>query len=204
MTRALPTRAAVALVASAAVALLACGCGGGRAATSSAAAARTGGALAYSRCMRSHGLPSFPDPDSSGSIPKAKVAALAGSPKFAGAQGACGHLLPNLGEPTDTHAEVEAALNGMVQFAACMRSRGVQSWPDPGVDRDHPNDPRPVFDLHSLVDPDAPRIRTDMRDCQHLMPQSTSPYICSRVLAERIPGSPPGAEACGGGSATVP
>ncbi|HEY2202766.1 MAG TPA: hypothetical protein VGH56_12845, partial [Solirubrobacteraceae bacterium] len=27
-------------------------------------------ALAYSRCMRSHGVPTFPDPTSSGVIPK--------------------------------------------------------------------------------------------------------------------------------------
>jgi hypothetical protein len=85
-----------------------------------------------------------------------------------------------------------------------MRSHGVQNWPDPYIDRHHPDDPRPVFDLRSSIDPTAPRISADIHECQHLMPESTSPYLCSRVLAERIPGSPPGAEACGGGSATVP
>jgi hypothetical protein len=90
-----------------------------------------------------------------------------------------------------------------VRFAACMRSHRVQNWPDPTIDRHHPNDPRPVFDLHSIVDPTAPQISTDIHSCEHLMPQSTSPYMCSRVLAERI-GGPPGAEACGGGSVTVP
>jgi hypothetical protein len=158
----------------------------------------------FSSCMRSHGVSSFPDPDSSGQIPQDKVTPLASSPQFRVAQGACQHLLPNTSAPRDTHAEVQAALRGMVRFAACMRSHGVQNWPDPTVDRHHLDDPRPVFDLHSLVDPSAPQISTDIHECQHLMPQSTSPYVCSRVLAERIPGSPPGAEACGGGSATVP
>jgi len=150
--------------------------------------------------MRSHGVSSFPDPNSSGEIPKNQVIPLASSPQFPAAERACQHLLPNTNAPTDTHAE----LSGMVRFAACMRSQGVQDWPDPTVDRSHPGDPRPVFDLHSIVDPTAPRISADIHACRHLMPESTSPYMCSRVLAERIPGSPPGAEACGGGSATVP
>ncbi|HEY2202454.1 MAG TPA: hypothetical protein VGH56_11230 [Solirubrobacteraceae bacterium] len=158
----------------------------------------------FSSCMRSHGVSSFPDPNSSGQIPKDKVTPLASSPEFRVAEGACQHLLPNTSAATDTHAEVQAALSGMVRFAACMRSHGVQRWPDPTVDRSHLDDPRPVFDLHSLVDPSTPRISTDIHECQHLMPQSTSPYVCSRVLAERIPGSPPDAEACDGGSATVP
>ena len=154
--------------------------------------------------MRSHGVSGFPDPDSSGNVPKNKVIPLASSPQFRVASRACGHLVPNSNRPQTTHAEVEAALSGMVRFAACMRSHGVENWPDPTVDRSRPGDPRPVFDLHSTVDPTAPRITTDVSACEHLMPQSTSPYFCSRVLAERIPGSPPDAEACSGGSPTVP
>jgi hypothetical protein len=154
--------------------------------------------------MRSHGVSRFPDPNGSGEIPKEQVIPLAASPQFRVAQRGCQHLLPNTNPPTATHTEVQAALSGMVRFAACMRAHGVQAWPDPYIDRHHPGDPRPVFDLHSAVDPSAPRISTDIHACQYLMPDSTSPYLCSRVLAERIPGSPPGAEACGGGSATVP
>jgi hypothetical protein len=200
-----PPRAAAALIATAGLAFVVCGCGGGgTSSTTSAASAQAGGALAFSNCMRSHGLSTFPDPDSSGQIPKTKVVALASSPQFRVAQSACQHLLPNTNPPTATHAQVQAALSGMVRFAACIRSHGVRNWPDPTVDRSHPGDPRPVFDLQSIVDPTAPRISTDIHQCQHLMPQSTSPYLCSRVLAERIPGSPPGAEACGGGSAEVP
>lgn len=198
-------RPAAAIIAVSGLVLLVCGCGGGgSSSTTSAASAEANGAVAFSRCMRSHGVSSFPDPNSSGQIPKDKVIPLASSPQFRVAQRACQHLLPNASAPTDTHAEVQAALSGMVRFAACMRSHGVQNWPDPTVDRHHPDDPRPVFDLHSLVDPTAPQISTDIHQCQHLMPQATSPYMCSRAAAERIPGSPAGAEACGGGSATVP
>ena len=198
------------IIVAAGLAIIVCGCGGGGGSSSAATAATAAasapqsGALAFSTCMRSHGLPSFPDPGTDGTIPKTQVVPLASSPRFPVAQKACQHLLPQTGAPTDTHAEVEAALSGMVRFATCMRSRGVQNWPDPTVDSSHPGDPRPVFDLRSAVDPTAPRITADVDACEHLMPQSTSPYFCSRVLAEHIPGSPPNAEACGGGSPTVP
>jgi hypothetical protein len=200
-------RVAAAIIATAGLALLAAACGGSLSSSpdhAAAASAQQNGALAFSRCMRFHGVSSFPDPNISGVIPKDEVVPLASSPQFQAAHGACQHLLPNTNPPTASHVEVQAALSGMVRFAACMRSRGVQNWPDPSIDRHHPDDPRPVFDLRSSIDPDSPQIRTDMRECQHLMPQSTSPYMCSRVVAERIPGSPPGAEACGGGSPRVP
>ena len=200
-------RTDLSVITTAAVVLLVCGCGGSGSAsttTTSAGSAQVTGALAFSRCMRSHGVSGFPDPDSSGNVPKNKVIPLASSPQFRAASTACQHLVPGAGAPRTTHAEVEAAVSGMVRFAACMRARGVQNWPDPIVDRSRPGDPRPVFDLHSAIDPTAPRITADVSDCQHLMPQSTTPYFCSRILAQRVPGSPPGAEACGGGSEEVP
>jgi hypothetical protein len=155
--------------------------------------------------MRSHGVQHWPDPSSSGAFDKTQLTPqrLGVSTSLIGsATQACQHLLPNTGQPRTTHAEVEAALSGMVRVAACMRSRGVQGWPDPTVDREHPNDPRPVFVLASL-DPNSPQISADIRACQHFMPQSTSPYICSRVLAQQI-GGPSGAYACVGGSPEVP
>jgi hypothetical protein len=200
-------RTAQGIIATTGLVLLVCGCGSSGSSsttTTSAGSAQATGALAFSRCMRSHGVSAFPDPDSSGNVPKNKVIPLASSPQFRVASQACQHLVPNSNRPKTTHAEVEAALTGMVRFAACMRSRGVQNWPDQYVDRSRPGDPRPVFDLHSAIDPTAPRITADVSACQHVMPQSSSPYFCSRLLAERIPGSPPGAEACGGGSPEVP
>jgi hypothetical protein len=197
-------RTAAAIIATAGSALLVGACGGRASTDPTGASMQQNGALAYSTCMRSHGVSSFPDPNTGGEIDKAKVIALATSPQFHVATGACRHLLPNTNPARSTHAEVQAALTAMVRFAACMRSHGVQNWPDPYIDRHHPGDPRPVFDLHSTVDPTSPGIRTDIHECQRLMPQSTTPYTCSTALAEQIPGSPRGAEACRGGSPTVP
>ena len=197
-------RTAATVIATAGLALLVAACGAHSSSNPPGPSTQQNGALAYATCMRSHGVSSFPDPNGGGEIDKAKVIPLASSPQFPVAQRACRHVLPNTNPPRATRAEVQAALGGMVRVAACMRSHGVQNWPDPYIDRHRPGDPRPVFDLHSIVDPNSPGISTDIHECQHLMPQSTTPYMCSRALAEQIPGSPPGAEACGGGSPRVP
>ena len=54
-----PTSLTIVIVA-AAMSLLAAGCGGSSSTT--AATTTTSGALAYARCMRSHGVANFPDP----------------------------------------------------------------------------------------------------------------------------------------------
>jgi hypothetical protein len=51
-----------------------------------------GARLAYAQCMRSHGVPDFPDPSPSGTF-SAQVTGNPGSPT-ARANGICKHLLP--------------------------------------------------------------------------------------------------------------
>jgi hypothetical protein len=47
-------------------------------------------ALRFSQCVRAHGVPNFPDPDSSGRIPDPASAGIdQGSPKFEAANQAC-------------------------------------------------------------------------------------------------------------------
>jgi hypothetical protein len=126
-----------ALVAVTLLALLVAGCGGGGSgvasvgsATTSSTAATQNGPLAYSACMRSHGVPKFPDPNSSGVIPKEQVVAVnPGSPQFEAAQRACQRLQPNGGQPN--RAEVAQHLGDMLAFARCMRTHGVANFPDP-------------------------------------------------------------------------
>jgi len=51
--------------------------------------------LSYARCVRAHGVPNFPDPDSTGRIPDpATVGINQGSPKFQAANQACGKYRP--------------------------------------------------------------------------------------------------------------
>ncbi len=74
--------------------LLAAACGGG---SSPASAAQTAyqKSLAYSQCMRGHGVAGFPDPQRNGAILTGPQDHLAqGSPQFVAANKACQHLLP--------------------------------------------------------------------------------------------------------------
>ena len=126
--------------------------------------------------MRSHGVPNFPDPNSSGVLPKRQVAQLAaGSPEFVPAHRACGHLLPNAGQPSP--AQVQQAWNDMRSFARCMRSHGVPTWPDPSVTSAQDN--RPFFNTPASIDPNAPQITAKIRACQHVM-HANNPLVTTQ------------------------
>ncbi len=87
-------------------------------------------ALRFASCMRSRGVPNFPDPatdprgfkialNPSGSSPSAFQSALA----------ACHHLLPAGRSQSPTHSQAQVA--AMLAFAHCIRSRGFANFPDP-------------------------------------------------------------------------
>jgi hypothetical protein len=115
--------------------------------------------------MRSHGVAAFPDPSSSGVFPKDQLDRLASEPQFTGAHRTCEHLLPNGGQPTQT--QVQQAWSDMHNFAQCMRSHGVPSWPDPTPTS--PQDQRPFFNTPASIDPNAPQVSTAIQVCQHLL-----------------------------------
>src|SRR5437016_11612669 len=100
------------IIAVAALSLLAAGCGGGSSTTAATTAQH--GALAYSACMHAHGVPNFPDPNSSGDIPKEQVVPLAGSPQFQVAQRACQHLFSG---PTESTQPKRIRLADALAFA---------------------------------------------------------------------------------------
>ena len=121
--------------------LLVAGCGGGSGspgvasvASSTNTATSQPGLVGYARCMRSNGVPSFPDPGGKGEIPKAQVVAAAqrNRGKFDSASTACNHLLPSTGLATqDTVQQKRIQLADELSFARCMRSHGVSAFPDP-------------------------------------------------------------------------
>ena len=128
------------VVAVAAFSLLAAGCGGGgspgiASVTSSTTAATTtttqNGLLAFSQCMRSNGIPSFPDPQRFvGGNVKLTIHQLAPSQA---ALSACNHLLPTNGGSgsQETAQQQRTQLADELSFARCMRSHGVSRFPDP-------------------------------------------------------------------------
>jgi hypothetical protein len=97
-------------------------------------AAERAGELAYSQCMRSHGVPNFPDPNSQGAISiqggSTNGASSNGldpnSPSFQKAQRDCQSKLPQ-----PTKAQQAQALQHALQQARCMRNHGIKDFPDP-------------------------------------------------------------------------
>jgi hypothetical protein len=91
-------------------------------------------ALEYAQCMRTHGVPNFPDPTRN-SINPIKDFDLQGidlsSPQYTAADKACSHLLPNGGQRTS--ADNQQQLANLLKQAHCMRSHGISDYPDPTV-----------------------------------------------------------------------
>lgn len=148
-----------------AVVLLAAGCGGGSTPGAASASRR---ALAFSRCMRAHGVPRFPDPGPDGTIAKPALEQTgAGAVATGRAVTACHSLLPNGGE-APTAAGLQQSWTDFRAFARCMRGHGVAGWPDPTRYPQHPE--RPTFDLQAAgIDPASPRIRADADACLPLL-----------------------------------
>lgn len=152
MSAGLPRPQLAALLVVAGVLLTAAGCGGGSngshvadlgstttettATDASRPAASTlqTDAIAFSGCMRSHGVASFPDPASGGGIPKVGLQQLGVSAaRFQAAQRACRHLLPNGGNGPSA-AQVREARAQALSYAECVRNHGVPNFPDPASD----------------------------------------------------------------------
>jgi hypothetical protein len=162
------------VVAVAAFSLLAAGCGGGGSpgvasvASSTTAGTTTphSGALAFARCMRSHGLTNFPDPSSSGVFDKSKLRQLPYSVSRIRAvqDGPCNRLLPYVGKPkgpTITPADQADYLKG----AQCMRSHGFPDFPDPTF----PNS-SVQLDIPSSIDTNSSKFNSAAATCTKLIP----------------------------------
>ena len=179
--------AAVAVAATVMLALVAAGCGGssgshvaqlgstgaqsststGKKAAGSSAGNALRSALGFTRCMRSHGVSTFPDPTGSGAVPKVSLQQLGvSSSQFDAAQTACQRLLPAGSEDVFPPGEVQQLLPGMRRFSQCVRSHGMPNWPDPTVD----SAGRPGFNLVGVNDVD-PTGRA-VTECQHLLPSA--------------------------------
>jgi hypothetical protein len=116
-----------------AVAIAACGASGS-ANTSGAPTANSkkAGALAFAKCMRSHGVPNFPDPKVTGQgiqILGSNSGINVQSPAFQSAQASCQHLLPG-GGPGSGPPSAQAHAR-LLQISECMRRHGISSFPDP-------------------------------------------------------------------------
>ena len=147
-------RSAAGIVATSTLILLATAYGGSP--SSAASSLRAAGSssprsvVAYSHCMRSKGVPNYPDPDSSGQVPKGDAQYFGvTATQYESAQHACRRLLPTAGSvQVQDHqcmqnsdcpqALVQQMLRADLKLARCMRSHGVPNFPDPTTDSGGP------------------------------------------------------------------
>lgn len=111
--------------------------GGSTVADPSSEAANHAKALQFASCMRTHGVPNFPDPKSNGgggllvqASPNGTIVngVKVNGPAFQGAMQSCKSDLPNGGNPRPLS---EAQRNRMLAFSQCMRAHGITNFPDP-------------------------------------------------------------------------
>ncbi|WP_020579601.1 hypothetical protein [Actinopolymorpha alba] len=122
-------------------------------------------ALAYSRCMRDHGVKSFPDPDSDGRLilnSRPGDGMEPGNPTFAAADKACKPLMP--GPPEVDRDKIRAA---NVKYSKCMRDNGIKSFPDPSADGSLQIQNQPGTEL----DPGSPKFQAAEKACGSLLPE---------------------------------
>jgi hypothetical protein len=109
--------------------------GGGESSPESTASTRQK-LVAYSQCMRTHGVPEFPEPNGEGdllihsSVHNGHVTGInPKSAQFQAAQKACAKLMPERKAPSPA---LQAKMQeGALKFSQCMRTHGVPNFPDP-------------------------------------------------------------------------
>jgi hypothetical protein len=192
------TRRLAFLGALAALALLLAGCGGGSGSpqvanlgttattttTEGSASDTTGGssgstagprgaeAQQFSSCMRTHGVPNFPDPDSQGRLTITGGGGInPDSSQFQSAQRKCARYLPNGGQPPSPAQQAKMQAQAL-KFAACMRAHGVPNFPDPQF---QDGGIQIKISAGSGINPRSPQFQAAQRACQSDLPGKAGP-----------------------------
>jgi hypothetical protein len=117
---------------------------------------------AFSACMRSHGLPNFPDPNNKGQFLYSPGSGIdPSSPQFQSAEKACESKAPTgpiSGSPNQN-------ASAFLKYAACMRANGVPNFPDPTILNGHVQ-----MSLPSDVDTSSPQFQQATQACMSDLP----------------------------------
>jgi hypothetical protein len=141
-----------------ALAIAACGSSGKpRVTTGTGASSAYALRLRFSTCMRSHGVPNFPDPPANGD-PFRLSSLDEQSPAFQSAQQSCKKPLrgSSQGSPLPESQKLAAITN-----AQCMRKHGVPSFPDPTF----PSSGGSVIQLPAATNADSPAFKKAQKIC---------------------------------------
>jgi hypothetical protein len=147
----------VAAVATAVVAVACSSTGPGSTPDAGSSPVTTAQLVKFAQCMRAHNVKNFPDPVNgafsfSGTGPD-RIDPQ--SPTFQAAKAACIHLVPGKAQPRTVTAQDLATGD---KLAACMRSNGFPSFPDPSNQN--------VFNIPDSVNTALPAYQSALTTCQ--------------------------------------
>ena len=127
--------------------------------------------LRFAACMRSHGVPSFPDPIAPGGARAGGVSSFLGngpnpnsSPRYRGASAACRKCA--VAEPV-TPAGAALVLAEQLRYASCMRAHGEPEYPDPSASGG--------FTIPKSIDENSMAFLASASRCRSLLPGATGP-----------------------------
>jgi hypothetical protein len=134
--------------------------------------------VAFAQCMRSHGVPEFPEPvegklliqrsDHNGHVTGINPQAA----QFQAAQKACAKLAPNGGKPPSP-AEQAKMQEKALQFSQCMRTHGVPNFPDPEFSHSGGGVGIRIGSKQGgpgRIDPNSPQFQAAQKACQSILP----------------------------------
>jgi hypothetical protein len=134
--------------------------------------------IAFSHCMRTHGVPEFPEPseghvllhssDRNGHVTGVNPQ----SAQFRAASKACAKLAPKGGKPPSP-AEQAKLQEKALRFSQCMRTHGVPRFPDPEFSSSNVGVGIHIGDARggpSRIDPSSPQFQAAQKACQSIMP----------------------------------
>ena len=180
-----PPLRALALAAVAGLSLLASACGGhssgakvaqtGTTASTNGSTSSSASGNSFSACMRSHGVPNFPDPGSDGRINA--VGIDKGSQTFQGAYLKCRALDPGGQLNRQTRAQLQRQLPQLLAFAKCMRAHGVPKFSDPDITPDGHS-----IELSPGLDTNSPTFTTAAAACRGNLSREQSKKLFGKLL----------------------
>jgi hypothetical protein len=121
--------------------------------------------LKLSACMRSNGVPNFPDPNAQGVIQGSSSTGLnPDSAAFQAASRKCQKY--QRGGPAPSAAQQAAFLKQALAYSACMRSHGEPSFPDPTTSAGGGVSLQIKAGAGSSLDPHSPAFQKAQKACQ--------------------------------------
>lgn len=115
-------------------------------------------ALAFARCMRTHGEPGWPDPTRQGNFNESQIDIS--SPRYMRSSIACAFLRPAKIKILESVAQQSEVRKRLLSFARCMHSHGYSNF----LGLNHSKGGR-SSSAHPGVDTSAPFFRSAMKAC---------------------------------------